>query len=304
VIREKANGLLLLDKPVGPTSHDQVDAIRRIFAGAKTGHTGTLDPMASGLLVMLIGRATKLAPFVPGDPKVYVGSIMLGITTNTMDMEGEVQSRGACEHGPEEVNAAISSLVGERKQAPPMFSAAKYHGIPLYRYARKGMDIPRKSRIVHIYEFVMHEYRVVGSCVEVDFRVQCSPGTYIRELAAGLGDVLGCGGALSRLRRMESGPFRVEDGVTIETLNAQPERVADFLQPAERAVTGYGRVDVSGEWIEAVRNGMALEEKMLESVSAGVMDGDVVAVYGHGDFIGMHRVAGISKFSSRPVRIL
>ena len=297
-------GLLLLDKPTGPTSHDMVEAVREMCEGAKTGHAGTLDPMASGLLIMLIGRATKLAPYIPGEPKVYDGTILLGLSTDSMDLEGEVVSQHVFEGSAADVEAALGSLVGDLEQAPPMFSAAKYKGSPLYRYARRGEEVPRKTRKVSITSLQMTAFRPKGEKAEVDFCVECSPGTYVRELAARIGDMLACGGTLSRLRRTASGPFKVKNALTLEEASFGLSRGTLHLLPPENAVAGYKRMVVAEEYVKAARNGATIEEDMIETAAASLADGEVVAVFAGGEIMGMHRVVAASPLSLRPLRIL
>jgi tRNA pseudouridine55 synthase len=304
VIKEAVDGLLLLDKPSGPTSHDLVASVRRLSGSPKAGHTGTLDPMASGLLIILVGKATKLAPFVPGDPKVYEGCILLGLSTDSMDIEGEVIAEGTYDGGPERAQAALASLVGVVEQVPPMFSAVKYRGKPLYRYARMGEEVPRQSRTVRVYRSEMRAFRVRGTRAEMDFLIECSPGTYVRDLAARVGDGLGCGGTLSRLRRMGSGPFGVEDAMSVEEMRERAVKGRDYLLPLERAVEGCKRVDVAESGLIAVRNGSPLGGSMLRRVDAEVMEGDAVAVFAGGELIGMHRVSQVSPFISHALRMM
>ncbi len=297
-------GLLLLDKPTGPTSHDMVAAVREMCGGAKTGHAGTLDPLASGLLVILLGRATKLAPYIPGEPKVYDGTILLGLSTDSMDLEGDVTSLSEFTGDAADVETALSSLVGELEQEPPMFSAVKYRGLPLYRYARKGEEIPRKTRKIRIFRVQMTAYRSKGERAEADFHVECSPGTYVRELAARVGDILGCGGTLSSLRRTASGPFKVENALTLEEASICLSEGTLHLVPMEEAVAGYKRMVLSEESVKAARNGATIGEDMIESAEAGVAGGEVVAVFSGDEIVGMHRVVATSPLTLRPVRIL
>jgi tRNA pseudouridine55 synthase len=298
------DGLLLLDKETGPTSHDLVVAVKKALGGARTGHTGTLDPLASGLLVILIGRVTRLAPFVPGDPKVYEGSILLGISTDSLDTEGRIISEAAYAGGPEEAGSALASLAGERDQLPPMYSAVKHRGKPLYRYARRGEEVPRKSRRISVYQSEMTAFRRRGNSAEIDFNITCSSGTYVRELAACVGEMLGCGGAISRLRRLASGPFRVEDAITMDELAGKRPEDTGFILPAEAAIEGSKRVAVAGQRIRTVRNGAPLQDTMLEWADAGIREGEIVAVLGDGELLGMHRVSAADPFCSHAVRIL
>jgi tRNA pseudouridine55 synthase len=277
---------------------------KKLVGAEKAGHTGTLDPLASGLLVVLLGRATKLAPYIHGDPKVYEGRMLLGLSTDSMDIEGEVISEKAYSGGPEAVRAALASLVGELEQVPPMYSAVKYHGRPLYRYARRGEEVPRKSRTVRVYRAEVQAFRDEGPHAETDFIIACSPGTYVRELVARVGDMLGCGGVLSSLRRTASGYFRLEEAASLEDLKDDLARGEDRMLPLESALQGYKRVEVLAVAQAALCNGSPLYGDMLHEADAGIAEGDVVAVFGGGSFLGIHRVTAISPFISRAMRMM
>ena len=303
--RGAGDGLLLLDKPTGPTSHDMVEAVRRLLGARKVGHTGTLDPLASGLLVVLVGRATKLAPFIPGDPKVYEGSILLGLSTDSMDIEGRIISETRYQGGPERARSALVSLEGEMEQLPPMFSAVKYRGRPLYTYARRGEEVPRESRTVQVYKVEMTAFNETGPRAELDFTLYSSPGFYVREFAARMGEVLGCGAVLSRLRRVSSGPFRVEEALTPEELSRKVEEGGVELIPPRRAVDGLKKIVVRDDCLKAARNGTSLEEGMIEAADEGIKEGGAVAAMTHdGELIGVHRVVGVDPFASLPQRIM
>ena len=301
---KEIEGLLLLDKPSGPTSHDMVASVKEILGAAKAGHTGTLDPLATGLLVVLLGRATRLAPFIRDDPKTYEGSMLLGITTDTLDIEGRVTSEVSYGGGPGPVRVALDSLVGELEQVPPMYSAVKYRGRPLYRYARRGEEVPRKSRVVRVYVAEMKGYSEYGGRVEVQFLVKCSPGTYVRDLVARVGDMLSCGGVLTNLRRTECGFFRIEDAIGLAELEKSPAGGEALLLPTETALRGYERIEVKETARSAVRNGSPIAEDMLLRADEGIEEGHVVAVFAGGSFLGMHRVTAISPLKTRAVRMM
>jgi tRNA pseudouridine55 synthase len=226
------DGALLVDKPVGPTSHDVVDAVRRRFQLAKVGHCGSLDPNATGLLVLVLGRATRLSERLMSADKTYEGTIKLGESTNTYDADGEVTaSLPVPPLALEPLNQAAEEFVGDLLQPPPMVSAAKVGGVPLYRLARKGLEVERKPRLVHIYSF-----QFVSYCEPIaTFRVACTKGTYVRSLAHDLGQKLGCGAHLATLRRTESGRFSVTQALPLAQLLSLslPElekRVIPFLK--------------------------------------------------------------------------
>jgi tRNA pseudouridine55 synthase len=207
------DGALLIDKPAGPTSHDVVEEIRRHFRIKKVGHCGTLDPNATGLLVLLLGRATKLSDRLMAEDKVYEGAAKFGESTDSHDADGElVASLPVPPLTVEDLNEATSAFVGDHLQTPPMVSAIKKDGVPLYKLARKGIEIERKPRLVHIYTFRFSAYQEpIGA-----FRVACTKGTYVRTLIHDLGQKIGCGAHLAGLRRLASGRFEVSNAVRFE----------------------------------------------------------------------------------------
>ena len=228
------DGGLLVDKPSGPTSHDIVDAIRRHFGLKKVGHAGTLDPAATGLLVILLGRATKLSERLMADDKVYCGTIKFGETTASYDAEGNiVATRPVPPLTLEDLNRAAADFHGDQLQVPPMVSAVKKDGVPLYKLARKGVEVERKPKLIHIYEFSFSSYEPPLG----EFRVACTKGTYVRTMANDLGEKLGCGAHLHTLRRLSSGRFHVDDaaplsGILNLTREQLGQRVIPFLKLA------------------------------------------------------------------------
>lgn len=297
-------GLILLDKPPGPTSHDMVDEVRGLVGTTRVGHAGTLDPMADGLLVILVGRASKLQPYVPGDPKVYRGTVVLGIITDTMDAEGKVREVVPCEATEEEVAAAVTSLAGEREQVPPMYSAVKHGGKPLYYYARRGREVERKGRKITVYGAEMTAFRRAGETAEVDITVSCSPGTYVREIAFHLGRILGCGGMLSGLRRLASGPFRVEEAMTPRKLRSLFLAGEKVVLPPLEALRGYKVLRLRREYEDRARNGAPLSLDMfLEGVEAPG-EGEMVAVTAGEELIGVYERSGGKAHVLRAKRIL
>jgi tRNA pseudouridine55 synthase len=207
------DGALLIDKPAGPTSHDVVDAIRRHFGIKKAGHCGTLDPGATGLLIIVLGRGTKLSERLMSDDKVYEGTIKFGETTDSYDADGALMaSLPVPPLTVEELNQAAEGFLGDQMQTPPMVSAVKKDGVPLYKLARKGLEVQREPRLVHIYTFRFSSYEEpVGQ-----FRLACTKGTYVRAIAHELGQKFGCGAHLSRLRRAVSGKFDVQQAIPLE----------------------------------------------------------------------------------------
>ncbi|HZV37057.1 MAG TPA: tRNA pseudouridine(55) synthase TruB [Verrucomicrobiae bacterium] len=226
------DGALLIDKPAGPTSHDVVDAIRSTFRLKKVGHCGTLDPNATGLLIIVLGRGTKLSEKLMSDDKVYEGTIKFGESTDSYDAVGElVASLPVPPITLGELNELGKSFVGDHMQTPPMVSAVKKDGVPLYKLARKGIEVERQARLVHIYSFQFSDYQEpIGR-----FRVACTKGTYVRSLAHELGQKIGCGAHLATLRRTVSGKFNVADAIEFEQVLDLPlseleKRVIPFLK--------------------------------------------------------------------------
>jgi tRNA pseudouridine55 synthase len=228
------DGAILIDKPAGPTSHDVVDAIRRQFGIKKVGHCGTLDPNATGLLIIVLGRGTKLSEKLMSDDKVYEGVIKLGESTNSYDADGElVASLPVPPLTLDQLNAAAAEFVGDLMQTPPMVSAVKKDGVPLYKLARKGIEVPREPRLVHVYNFRFSAYQEPMA----HFRLACTKGTYVRSIAHDLGQKLGCGGHLATLRRVTSGKFDVAQAIPLaDVLKLAPreleKRVVPFLKLA------------------------------------------------------------------------
>ena len=211
------DGILLIDKPAGPTSHDIVDIIRNSYRIKKVGHCGTLDPAATGLLTILLGKATKLSEKLMSDDKVYVGSLKLGETTNTYDAEGQIVSHKQVPNlSIDTLQEEANKFLGDQMQIPPMVSAIKINGTPLYKLARKGQKVDRKERFIHLYKFIISEYKPPFAW----FKIACTKGTYIRSLAHDFGNSLGCGGHLSGLRRTVSGKFKVSNATKLEELTS------------------------------------------------------------------------------------
>ena len=228
------DGAVLIDKPAGPTSHDVVDAIRRRFQIKKVGHCGTLDPNATGLLIIVLGRGTKLSEKLMGDDKVYEGTIKFGETTDSYDSDGEIlETKTVPPLTLEVLNAEAAKFIGDQMQMPPMVSAIKKNGVPLYKLARKGIEVEREPRLVHIYNFRFTNYGPPRG----QFRVACTKGTYVRSIAHDLGQKLGCGAHLTALRRSVSGKFDVADARTLDevlklTAGELEKRVIPFLKLA------------------------------------------------------------------------
>jgi len=218
-------GLLLVDKPAGITSHDVVDRVRKAAGQRRVGHTGTLDPNATGLLVLCLGRATRLSEHLTGLDKTYEGTMRLGIATTSYDLDGEVTSEAPVpDMTVDTIQAACDPFVGEIEQVPPMVSAVKVGGERLYKKARKGEDVERPARRIHVREFTVLDYNAPDATI----RVQCSRGTYVRSLCHDVGAALGCGGILAALRRTAVGRFSVDDATPVDAFT-DTDSVRDAL---------------------------------------------------------------------------
>ncbi len=215
VSTDSLDGVLLVDKGEAMTSHDVVAVARKTLGVKKIGHCGTLDPMATGLLILVIGKGTKIQDLLMSEDKEYAGTIELGKTTNTQDREGDVmEERPVPDFTEEDLKKAFNQFRGDFYQTPPMVSAIKKDGVPLYKLARQGKEVAREPRLVHVYS-----YRIDGVALpEVDFTVVCSKGFYVRTYANDIGKTLGCGGHLKALRRTKSGKFDLQRSVTFEEL--------------------------------------------------------------------------------------
>lgn len=235
------HGVLVLYKPQGLTSNQALQRARYLFDANRAGHTGALDPLATGVLPLCFGEATKFSQHLLDADKAYRSTFRLGINTTTLDSEGEVVLvRNAAHITVAQVHAAVAQFVGPQQQVPPMVSALKHQGQPLYKLAREGIEIERKARAITLYAIDVLAVRL-GDVVEVDVHVKCSKGTYIRSLAQDVGEVLGVGGHVSVLHRTQAGPFNEQHMVTLEQLGAlraqgEPHPLDALLAPVDAAI--------------------------------------------------------------------
>ncbi len=241
-IKRAVNGVLLLNKPVGITSNAALQTAKRLFQAEKAGHTGTLDPFANGLLPLCLGEATKFSQYLLDADKTYRAVMQLGVTTTTGDPEGEVLDTKPVNVTRTDLNAAIARFIGTIEQTPPMYSALKHQGKPLYEYARAGIEIERKSRSIHI--------RAIELCAldgsQATINVRCSAGTYIRTLAEDIGKTLGCGAHLTELTRTASGGFQLDQAVNLATLENSDITARDqLLLPVDGLVTYLPRIELN-----------------------------------------------------------
>jgi tRNA pseudouridine55 synthase len=243
------SGILVLDKPLGVSSNHALQAAKRLYFAAKAGHTGSLDPLATGVLPLCFGEATKFSQYLLDADKAYQSTFVLGTVTDSGDAEGQIlETNDASDVGEADVQQALEAFRGEIEQVPSMFSAIKQNGQPLYKLARQGIEVERKSRTVVIKKLELLEFRP-GERPEADIYLECSKGTYVRSIAEDLGQALGCGAHVSALRRTKAGPFSLEDSVTMNTLETlkQNDAVAqmdDLLLPADTAVKSLPLVEL------------------------------------------------------------
>jgi tRNA pseudouridine55 synthase len=291
-----ASGFLVVDKPRGWTSHDVVDAARRWLGTRRIGHLGTLDPLATGVLPLAVREATKLAPFLATGAKTYTGEIELGVETDTLDAEGRVLRRYAGELPDEAaLRAALAGFLGEILQVPPMYSAVKRDGVPLHRLARAGQEVPRAPKKVRIDRLTLLSHAPPRARIEV----HCSPGTYVRSLAADLGSTLGCGAFLASLRRTASGPFRIEDAAAVEELDAEAREgrlEARLIPPVNVLELPVVRLEAADE--RRVRNG---NEVTLAGVALPP-EGRVAAIGPGGELIAILEIRPGRRL--QPLRVL
>ncbi|HIF5583589.1 TPA: tRNA pseudouridine(55) synthase TruB [Vibrio parahaemolyticus] len=260
------NGVILLDKPTGISSNDALQKVKRFYFAEKAGHTGALDPLATGMLPICLGEATKFSQFLLDSDKRYRVIAKLGERTNTSDSDGEVVETRPVDVTLEKLEACIEKFRGESDQVPSMFSALKYQGKPLYEYARKGIEVPRESRKITVYEIVLHRFE--GD--EVEMEVHCSKGTYIRTIVDDLGEMLGCGAHVTMLRRTAVAKYPYEKMVTLEQLNelleqAHREEIAPrelldpLLMPMDTAVEDLPEVNLIPELADMVQHGQPVQ---------------------------------------------
>jgi tRNA pseudouridine55 synthase len=249
-------GILVVDKPAGMTSHDVVNRVRRLAKMRRVGHTGTLDPMATGVLVLLLGSATRLSRFILTEDKQYRATLRLGVTTTTYDAEGEVTATAAVDVDRATIESALERFRGDILQVPPMYAAIRHQGKRLYEIAREGKEVAREARPLTIYRLDLLDWNPPDLTLDVT----CSSGTYIRSLAHDLGQVVGTGAHLTALRRTTSGPFSLDQSYSLNTLEqlAGQGRFDTALLPSYAALEGMPVLRLTPEQLQAVRHGQTL----------------------------------------------
>ncbi len=282
-MRAMRDGVLSLDKPLKQTSHDIVEQVRQLTDVRRVGHAGTLDPLATGVLLVCVGRpATRIAEFLMDAPKTYRARGRLGITTDTFDAEGAVVAESPVDVGRDEVIEALGQFKGTIDQIPPMYSAVKYRGEPLYRLARRGVEVERPSREVEIHSLEL----IAWDPPEFAVQMTCSSGTYVRVLVHDVGQVLGCGAYVTSLTRLASGNFRLEDAISLAQFKrmAREGRWPELLCPIDQALTDQFPalyLDADAAW--RICSGQA-----IESAKKTLEDDALTRVYGpDGDFLAL-----------------
>jgi tRNA pseudouridine55 synthase len=260
------DGILVVNKPQGWTSHDVVARVRRLTHQKRVGHAGTLDPMATGVLLVCLGRATRVAEYLMASDKTYRAVVRLGVETDTYDAEGQVVATRPVDVDESALRGALQKFVGEIDQVPPMYSALKREGKPLYKLARQGVEVERAARRVTIHDITLREF--MSPDVTID--VRCSPGTYIRSLAHDVGAALrgACGAHLTALTRLASGSFTLDDAVRLEDLTGL-ENLSGLLRPLDAALQALPAVTLDAEAARRIVMGQAIPSSRVEALGGG-----------------------------------
>lgn len=294
------NGIIIIQKEAGYTSHDVVAKMRGICKQKKIGHTGTLDPQATGVLPVCLGSGTRLCDMLTDKDKEYVAELLLGVETDTQDTTGQVIRTSPVEVSDEEVTAAVMSFQGVYHQIPPMYSALKVDGKKLYELARAGKEVERKAREVFIHEIEILELALPV----VKMRVACSKGTYIRTLCADIGEKLGCGGTMKSLQRTRVGSFTLDRAVTLKELETYRDenRLDELLFPVDSAFAGCPKLHVKQEYCRLIDNGNSFfPNQTMENAVHGA--GEWVSVYREdGSFAGVYAYDAERKWY-KPVKM-
>lgn len=280
---KEMTGIIIMDKPEGITSFGAVARVRRICNEKKCGHTGTLDPMATGVLTVMLGGATRFSELLPSHDKSYIASLRLGTITDTLDITGKVLELRPVNASFEAVRQAAESFKGEINQLPPMYSAVSVNGQRLYELARQGIEVERKARTVNIFSLDFLSGNEESG--EYEIAVSCSSGTYIRTLIADIGEKLGCGAVMTALRRTRANGFDISDAITLDELREKAENgtLSELILPVDRALDGFGSITVTEAQAKRFSNGGELFLSRLNITGGGMQK-----VYApNGDFLGV-----------------
>jgi tRNA pseudouridine55 synthase len=297
-------GILVVDKPAGMTSNKLLQGLRKSASFQKMGYLGTLDPIATGVLPVCIGWATKVIPFIPDRPKGYRAIMVLGKKTDTQDVTGEVVASSS-QPTPDRkrIEEVLKDFIGPLEQVPPSFSALKYKGKPLYQWARRGISIIKPPRLIHI-----DSIKILGlEGARIAFEVYCSPGTYIRTLCNDVGDQLGCGAYLEELQRIQSGPFTLSQAQTLEKIRqaSSPEEIEALKIPVEMILKDLPQIWVEWQWKEKIKQGGFLSQDPGISPWPQVEPGVPICVKSPKDELwAIYQKVSVSKPVFKPVRII
>lgn len=292
------DGILLLDKPLGVSSNHALQSVKRLYEAAKAGHTGSLDPLATGVLPLCFGEATKFSQYLLDADKAYESTFVLGTVTDTGDAEGRVlENNNASDVTQSEVVTALQAFEGEIEQIPSMFSAIKQGGQPLYKLARKGLEVERKARSVLIKTLQLRAFRG-GERPEMDIYLECSKGTYVRSLAEDLGRLIGCGAFVSALRRTRAGPFSIDQSITLSALEGlkgtgEPGELDKLLLPTDSALGLLPLVLLSES------SGFYMRQGQPVMVSNAPRDGIVRVALDSGEFLGVGEMLDDGRVAPR-----
>ena len=295
------SGILIIDKPQNVTSHDMVGLCRKLYGTRKVGHAGTLDPMATGVLVMLIGRAAKASDFLLEKVKTYETTLRFGIATDTQDITGEVVASSGTVPTKEELEAVLPSFRGDIFQIPPMYSALKRNGQKLYDLARQGIEIDREARPVTVHELELTDFRSNADSTEADLTVTCSKGTYIRTLCHDIGERLGCHGTMAALRRIKAGMFTLENAVTPDRLKEMNEAERDaLLLPIEDAFADLPAVRLVPFFAKLAHSGLEIYQK---KIGTRLPEGTMIRFYDENGFFALGEVRPYEEGSAiKPIK--
>jgi tRNA pseudouridine55 synthase len=276
---DKSSGILNIDKPLGQTSHDVVERVRALTSRRRVGHAGTLDPLATGVLIVCVGReATRVAEYLMDEIKTYRTDVQLGVVTDTFDAEGKVLSRSPVEVGRDGVEEALALFRGRIEQVPPMYSAVKHQGKPLYKLARRGIQVEREPRRVEIRRLDLVAWESREQQAWCTLEIECSPGTYVRVLVHDIGEALGCGAYVTGLTRLASGDFHLEDAVTLDDLAqaAEEGHWPQLLRPVDEALAHrFPALHLDANEARRLCSGQS-----VECGEAIAQEGDLARVYG------------------------
>lgn len=288
------DGIIAIDKPKGYTSFDIVAIVRKYIKQRKVGHTGTLDPLATGVLPILVGRATKVVPYMADETKEYIAQFQLGVTSDTLDITGKLSDKKESNVRFLDMLGTLEKFKGDIEQVPPMYSAVSKNGVKLYKLARQGIEISREARQVTIYDIKLRFFDEDGQWGE--FFVSCSKGTYVRALCADMGDALGCGAVMTGLRRTKACSFSIDQCISLDEFKDLAERglLGEKIFPIDDLLASYPKVCVTSKQAMRFLNGGELSIDRLSDVG-NLADQTLIRVYSDiGDFISIGRLDGIS----------